>query len=179
MFIDAFKKYILATSLFLFHCNGSEPPIAGLIGGTVPDFLLSTGYTGIVSPFGSVTSLPISSSAGNITSVALSKLGIGLIGGRATNFFPYAAFVSSNKGVEPISGLPLLSGTVNSVAINSKNLGLVGGRIGSSGYAAFVSPYVATPLFLDLDSGTILGVALNESGIGLIGGSNAPFSGKS
>ncbi len=153
----------------------------GLIGGY--DTTANRAYAARVSPEGALSllsgaTLPIDV---NLYSVAINHGGLGLIGGHSAGGNGYAAQVSAEGVVTPLTG-DIETGAIITVAINNVGYGLIGGlRFDglSPTYAAQVTPagevIQLTGGNLPI-SGDILSVAINGSGRGLIGGYNANTS---
>ena len=154
------------------------PPIMGLIGGVDESSTADLQYAATVSPFGEVTRLNLGQR--DIDSVALNGSGLGLIGGTGEQFKFFAAFVSSDKGIQqvPFPGIFTFLTPVK-VAINEAGLGLIGGRATNLAYAAFVTPNSVTQISIPIlsPSGEISAVALNNSNVGIIGGRKQPAIG--
>lgn len=161
-----------STEIFSVAINSSG---AGLFGGS----LLGTApYGGFVYPTGLVSPFALPLVDGVINSVALNDAGTGIIGGQVESN-SYAAFMSPNGALTPLSGLP--RGQILSVAINQSGTALIGGEGlgGVSPFAALVSSNGAiTVLSNGLSSEiSIDSVAINDAGVGLIGGSISNTSG--
>jgi len=91
----------------------------------------------------------------------------GIIGGTSNTSGQYAALISNDGLVSPISGLTG-SSPILTVAMNQSGNSIIGG----GGYAALVSPTgTLTPLSLSLSAdGAIQGVSINQNSLSLIGG---------
>lgn len=159
--------------------NSSE---VGLVGGQyINSMAVQAPYAALI--FADGTTQDLSSGAnfpvsGNIGTVAINDLGLGLIGGRdLLNNSAYASFVESNGTLIqiPSGGFPVGMGSIVTVGINISGVGLIGGldAVGDP-YAARVQFGGALQTLSDAvfpqSGGGIGSVSINSAGMGVIGG---------
>ncbi len=138
----------------------------GIVGGIGP---VNSAYASLISSNGAVAPILDLPATGAIYWVAVNNSKTRFIGGQE-NASVYAAYISPNGVLQPISGLPL--GLNYSVALNASGKAIMGGSSLMLPYAALVARdgSVKTLNGLPNTAGKIYTVAINESGTGLITG---------
>lgn len=165
--------------------NNSGASIIGGLTGIAPN---EVPYAALVSPSGTISSLPISGDPfptnGNFASVAINNSSKSIVGGQDSGTgAPYAALISASGDVLSLDLTTTgpINGYVESVAINDSGNSIVGGFNGispSPAYAALVSSDAVVltlptgPSLLPV-SGHIYSVAINSLGNSIIGGWDA------
>ncbi len=100
--------------------------------------------------------------------------------GGTSQSLPYAALVSRDGHVTPISNLPATNGIIYTVALNDSETGLIVGFTTAGPYGAFVAPDGTLTRLKGLPAGDgfLDGVALDSSGSAIVGGESngAPFA---
>ena len=162
--------------------NSSE---VGLVGGKyINSMVVQTPYAALIFADGTTQDLASGANfpaSGNINTVAINDLGLGLIGGRdLLNNSAYASFVESNGTLSqiPSGGFPVGMGSIVTVGINNSGVGLIGG-LDEAGhpYAARVQfggalQTLSDAVFPKPVVGGIGSVSINSAGMGVIGGQN-------
>ena len=149
----------------------------GLIAGT--NFTTMTGFAAFVLPDGTISPASgfadVNANTLAVDAVAINCSNVGLIGAEGADSNPYAAYVSTNGTVTPITIPPQfdIGGSVASVAINKQGMGIIGGLTAAGAFAAYVTPNgsaVALPIPSVSANDFINEVAINNAGLSLIGG---------
>ncbi len=149
----------------------------GLIAGT--NFTTMAGFAAFVLPDGTISPASgfadVNANTLAVDAVAINCSNVGLIGAEGADSNPYAAYVSTNGTVTPITIPPQfdIGGSVASVAINKQGMGIIGGLTAAGAFAAYVTPNgsaVALPIPSVSDNDFINEVAINNAGLSLIGG---------
>jgi hypothetical protein len=137
-----------------------------ILGGIGPS---NSAWAALVSARGNVKPLQDLPATGAIYWVAVNDSRLGFIGGK-DGTSTYAAFVSRQGRLRPVSGLP--PGTIYIVALSNDGAAIVGGTSNSHPFAALVSRdgEATTVAGLPAGDGIIYTVARNDSGTGLMAG---------
>jgi hypothetical protein len=155
--------------------NSDTGLIGGQASGNGPGFAAFVLPDGTISPAAGFAD--VTANTNLIFSTAINCSSVGLIGGEglSPDYTLYAAYVTLDGTLTPLSLPPSYSGLggINSVAINAQGIGIIGGNSGDSGAVAeIVTPSggVLAVFTTSNPNDSFNSVAINNAGLGLIGG---------